>query len=98
MFLLTLVPLILVVGSSLDLHKRRKCRLGPKRIIIAASIALLLLVVSLAVLGSCYFQVSNDNPRCPVTLQLGGQIWYYNPNKMNLSSLVPFLMSFGLVL
>ena len=98
MFSLVLIPLILAVMSSLDLHKWRKYRLSPQRIIITASISLLLLIISLAVVGSCYFRVSYENPDCPNELQQIWQIWYYYGTKADLAPIVPFLASFNMVL
>ena len=95
MFSLVLAPLILLVLSSLDLHKRRRYRLSPKRIIVNASITLLLLIVSLGLLSSCYFRNSYEHSHCPNELVQMWQISYYYHN---LAPIVPFLASFNLVL
>jgi hypothetical protein len=103
LFALVSVPLTSLVLSSLDLHKRRKCRLSPKRIIISASVTLMLLIVSIGLLGSCYCRLSLvADIRCPNVDRWGIRemwaIWYYYQEKIDLAPTVPFLASFNMIL
>ena len=99
MFALVSIPLILLVLSSLDLHKRRKCCLSPKRIIAVASITFVLLIVSLGLLGSCYFHLSSIvEAHCPTDLRNMWADWYYDAIKTDLAPILPFLASFSMIL
>lgn len=99
MFALLSIPLTLLVISSLDLHKRRKCHLSPKRIITTASITFVLLVLCLSILGSCYFPLNSEvDFNCPNGLRQMWALWYYYQTKNDLAPILPFLASFSMIL
>jgi hypothetical protein len=94
-------PLLLLVQSSLDLNERRKHRLGPKRVVISAGLALALLVIAFGIWTTCYLgtawrlQVNCPNNYIPISYYAPGFIYApdtdgYTP-VIDLSPYLPFV-------
>jgi hypothetical protein len=102
-------PLLLLLQSSLDLHERRKDRLGPKRVVISAVVALALLIIAFSIWTSCYHGTAyNLQIRCPnrwTSLSVDPSVgyfygtWYYPYSPViDLSPYLPFTSILDVIL